>query len=255
MAEDTNLIQAFCQGASEDLRLLADLHASELTPEQMHGLQSLRFPEPLLLDIPDQDFQLAVHVLQTTVQEWPQEPPASMINALATDFASIYLNGSLHAHPSESVWLDDEELTCQQPMFEVREYYQRHGLAAPNWRIMADDHLVNELLFVAHLLEQASDSPAQQPLLQETTRFMDEHLLRWLLPFGRRVAQRCATPFYASLALLTALYAEHIRNLLADILEVPRESHETIEARLKAQRISAATPQPMQYFPGAAPSW
>lgn len=255
MAEDTGLIRSFCQGAGEDLRLLADLHASELTLEQMRELQALQFPALLALDIPEQDFQLAAHVLQTTVQEWPQEPTAQVVDALATDFASIYLNGSLHAFPSESVWLDDEELTCQQPMFEVRECYQRYGLNAPNWRRMADDHLVNELLFVAHLLEQASDSPAQQQPLVEAARFMDEHLLRWLLPFGRRVAQRCSTPFYASLALLTALYAEHIRDLLADILETPRESHAAIEARLKAQRTAAATPQPMQYFPGVAPSW
>ena len=152
------------------------------------------------------------------------------------------------------MWLDDEELVCQQPMFEVREWYARHGLAVPNWRVMADDHLVNQLLFVAFLLEKATTENNQQ-LLEEAARFLDEHLLRWLLPFAQRVAQRCATPFYANLSLETAVYVEQTRDLLAEILGVPRLSHEEIETHLRAQQLAASRPQPMQYYPGVAPSW
>lgn len=213
----------------EDLRLLADLHATELTPERIAGLQG-----------------------------WdgiPAEVSGAVMDELACDFADIYLNGKFHSSPQESVWLDDEELVCQQPMFEVRAWYARHGMAVPNWRKMADDHLVNQLLFVAHLLEQALAQDEPQPLLAETACFMDEHLLRWLLPFAHRVAQRCNTGFYASLALETAEYAEYLRNALAEILQVPRPSFEETEARLKARQVAAAPAQPMQYYPGMAPSW
>lgn len=210
-----------------DLRLLADLHATELTQERVEALGKGLFPK-----ISD-----------------------TLLDDLACDFADIYLNGKFHSSPQESVWLDDDELVCQRPMFEVRAWYARHGLGVPNWRCMADDHLVNQLLFIAHLLDKAAENAEPLTLLAETSRFMDEHLLRWLLPFAQRVSQRCATPFYAGLALETARYCEHLRDLLAEILEIPRVSHEEIEARLNALQVAAARPQTMQYYPGIAPSW
>lgn len=217
-----------------DLRLLADLHATEVTAEKLEELREVAFPG---------------------TEGLPQPLPASLLDDLACDFADIYLNGKFHSSPQESVWIDDEELICQQPMFDVRAWYDRHELAVPDWRKRADDHLVNELLFIAHLLDKAAEQADPQALLEETARFMDEHLLRWLLPFAQRVAQRCHTGFYATLALETAEYAENIRNTLADILDVPRPTHEEIETRMKAQQRSAAQPQTMQYYPGMAPSW
>lgn len=217
---------------ANELRLLADLHATELTGEKLAELRAIAFP-----GVPEEHIS------------------SPLLDELASDFADIYLNGKFHSSPQESVWIDDEELVCQQPMFAVREWYARHGLAAPNWRIMADDHLVNQLLFIAHLLDKAGGQDDPQATLEETARFMDEHLLRWLLPFAQRVAQRCSTQFYATLALETTDYVENIRHSLADILQTPRPTHEEIEIRMKARQVAAATPQPMQYFPGAAPSW
>lgn len=221
------------QEITDYLRLLADLHATELTRERLAELQAINFPATEGLSQPITD---------------------SEMDALATDFADIYLNGSYHTSPNESVWLDDEELVCQQPMFDVREWYARHGLEAPNWRKMADDHLVNQLLFIAFLFDKAAvdNNPL---LLEEIATFMDEHLLRWLLPFTTRVAEHCETAFYAYLGLLTSTYADKLRNMLAEILGSPRPSHEEIETRMKTRQRAAIQPQPMQYYPGAAPSW
>lgn len=218
---------------ANDLRMLADLHATEVTVEKLEELRAMAF--------------LGTETL-------PQPLPATLLDELACDFADIYLHGKFHSSPQESVWLDDEELVCQQPMFEVREWYARHGLAVSNWRVVADDHLVNELLFVAFLLDKAMAENNLQ-LLEEAARFLDEHLLRWLLPFAQRVAQRCATVFYAELAQETAVYVEHIRDVLAEILGVPRPTHEEIETCMKAQQRAAVQPQTMQYYPGVAPSW
>ena len=217
---------------ANDLRLLADLHATELTRERIQELQAIDFP---------------------LAQDFPQEIPDSLLDEFATDFADIYLNGRFHASPQESVWIDDEELICQQPMFQVREWYAKHGLAVPNWRKMADDNLVNQLLFIAHLLDKAEDDP--QAILQEVALFMDEHLLRWLQPFAIRVVDRCDTVFYAYLALLTYNHIDKLRMTLVEILGVPRPTHEEIETRMKVRQRVAAQPQTMQYYPGVAPSW
>lgn len=254
MAEDNSFITHFCRLTASDLRLLADLHATELTRARIQELKELDFPSLLALQPQDSAFQLTLQQLDTCIKEWPAAIPAKTLDDLASDFADIYLNGSFRGSPQESVWIDEEELTCQQPMFEVREWYAKHDLAVPDWRKMADDHLVNQLLFVAHLLDKAA--PEQDAaLLTETARFLDDHLLRWLLPFGQRVVARCSTLFYAALALTTALYAEQLRDLLADILNTPRPSREEIENRMKANRTAHVKPEPVRFYPGAAPSW
>ncbi|HPQ94744.1 MAG TPA: molecular chaperone TorD family protein, partial [Thiolinea sp.] len=209
-------------------------------------------PEVLVLQPAGFNAELARGLLRDSLQ---QEPTPAFMDQLATDFAAIYLNGSLHAHPSESVWLDDEELTCQQPMFEVRACYARHQLATPDWRRLPDDHLVNELLFVAHLLAEAAQQAEPQALLEEAARFLDEHLLRWLTPFTERVSQRCQTRFYAALAMLSGLCVEQLRDLLAGMLDVSRPTAEALEARFKAQALKAAEPQALRYFPGTAAGW
>ncbi|MEZ5538319.1 MAG: molecular chaperone TorD family protein [Thiolinea sp.] len=248
------LNQQLCLQIANDLRLLADLHATELTQAYYAKLRDIRFPDVLLLQSTDEVYQLALQQLKDLMDSWPEQLPAELLDELATDYAGIYLNGHLRTYPSESAWLDDENLVCQQPMFQVRQWYQRHGMTVPNWRLMADDHLVNELLFSAWLMEQAATG--QQEEMREAAQFMDEHLLRWLLPFGRRVSQRCNTPFYASLGLLTGLYIEQLRDLIARTMDEPRPTAEEIEQRMQPQRPQqAATAQPVQYYPGAAASW
>lgn len=252
--DDSLLLTQFCRLLATDLRLLADLHATELTKERLQALREMGFPELLALNANTEVLQLASQELMTCLQSFPAELPASLLDELACDFADIYLNGKFHGSPNESVWIDDEELTCQQPMFQVREWYAKHELVVPNWRKLMDDHLVNELLFVAYLLEKTANE--QNSLqLTEAARFMDEHLLRWLLPFAQRVSARCTTEFYGALALLTALYVDELRDLLASITGELRPSQEEIEARMKAKTLAAVQPQTMRYFPGSSPSW
>ena len=74
------------------------------------------------------------------------------LDILAAEYADIYLNNSLQAFPCESVWLDQEGLTMQEPMFQVREWYGRFGLQVEDWRKRTDDHLVNQLRFAAHMI-------------------------------------------------------------------------------------------------------
>jgi len=68
---------------------------------------------------------------------------------------------------------------------------------------------VLQLQFLAHLFSLDD----QQETLREAARFLDEHPLRWVEQFARRVAARCQTPFYAGLSLfispppIRAMYA------------------------------------------------
>lgn len=230
---------------AEDAEMLAALHDRELTAEMLAALREVRFPDNLGLLPGDAPMREAWRLMAQAVEE----AAAASLDDLAADYASIYLTGAYGASPSESVWTDDDHLACQDAMFALRRIYAEAGLAAADWRRRPDDHLVLQLLYLAHVLRQA-DSP---DALRRLAMAMDEHLLRWLPDFAERVAARCATPFFAVLQRLTFLWCDRMRGLLAESLDEARPSRDEVEARLAPARRDDAVP--LTYLPGAAPSW
>lgn len=246
---DISLIEPFCQAISDDLKLLAILNGSELTASRISQLKSIDFPLHLGLILTGTKIKPALATLNRTVRNWPESLAAEKKDILDMDFAGIYLNHAYRASPEESVWIDEENLAMQQPMFQVRKFYQRYGLEVENWRIRPDDHLVTQIQFIAYVLscDTSLDS------LRDIARFLDEHLLRWVVTFAERAAMHCETPFYASLVIVTAFYLEELRDLLAEILDQPRPSTEEIEQRMKPA--SEAVIEQIKYVPGTAESW
>jgi TorA maturation chaperone TorD len=246
-----SLLGDFCEAVAQDLAQLAVLHDAEADDTLIQSLKQSGFPLSLGMKLESEAGREALVMVQTALAGLPDRLDARQIDELAVDYAGIYLTHAYRASPNESVWVDEEQLERQQSMFEVRAYYARYGLGAPNWRKRADDHLVLQLQFLAHLFSQEHPDEA----LCTAIRFMDEHLLRWLLPFARRVAGRCATPFYAGINLLTGVYCEELRDVLAEALDTPRPTPEDIEA--SRQRARTDTPAiPVAFIPGAGgPSW
>lgn len=246
---ENNTVRSFLDAVSNDLTLLAVLNGNELTSEIMTQLKSVDFPLQLGLLLTGTKIKPALMTLSRAVRNWPEVIPPEKKDMLDMDFAGIYLNHAYRASPLESVWIDEENLAMQEPMFQVRDFYKHYGLEVENWRIRPDDHLVTQLQFIAYVFSCGSDSDT----LRHIARFLDEHLLRWIVSFAERAAMHCETPFYASLVLVTAFYLEELRDLLAKILHEPRPSQEEIDKRMKLG--SEAVILPMQYVPGAAESW
>lgn len=228
-ADESALLAHFRQGVAEDLQELAWLQDRELSYALVEELKQVNFPDNLGLSLQSSPSQEALDFMRKAVADLPVPIEKKGLDELAVDFASIYLNNNLHASPYESVWLTDEGLTRQEPMFQVRRWYEKYNLVAQNWRARPDDHLVLQLQFISHLisLDERLDS------LKEASCFLDEHLLRWIKLFASRVASRCETPFYAGLVLLMAQYLDELRDLLAKIVNEPRPSAEEIEQRMK----------------------
>ena len=237
---------------AEDLQLLARLHDREMDDDALGALRSVGFPACLALDLEDARGQDARTLLDQSLNRLRDAGEAEL-DELAADFADIYLNHSIQASPFESVWLDEDGLAMQQPMFQIREWYARTGLAAENWRTRSDDHLALQLQFLAHLISAAGKSGQPHETLQDLARFLDEHPLRWVDEFSHRVVQRCGTDFYAGCAMLTASYLEALRSLLELLLDQPRPSAEEIEQRMhpKAEPMEV----PLTYMPGTSASW
>lgn len=248
--EETELSAVWRNAVAEDLRLLAVLHGREATQDILEELRELAFPAALGLKLQGQAGTGVLDFMRTALEGLPAPLEQHNLDDLAADYASIYLNHSLRASPCESVWRDEENLLCQGPMFEVREWYQRYGLKAADWRTFPDDHLMLQLQFVAHLLSLDN----QQDTLRETARFLDEHLLRWVSDFAARVAARCATQFYAGLGMLTAEYLEELRDMLATLADFPRPTPPAASEEAAATEPTVHT-APLTYMPGIAPSW
>jgi TorA maturation chaperone TorD len=246
--EAEGLLRDFRAAVAADLGDLAALHDRELDAAALGALRAAGASGLLRLRLVNAPGRDALLLLDEALAGLPEVADSALTDALAADYADIYLTYGLRAAPNESVWLDEDNLAMQGPMFEVRELYRRHGLQAADWRRRADDHLVHELQFLAHLMDaEAGDT------LDEAAAFLDEHLLLWVPDFAARVAQRCATPLYAGVATVTAAYLDELRELLERILGRPRVPREEVEERRRQAK--EPDPAPAAFVPGTAPTW
>ncbi|WP_353570945.1 molecular chaperone TorD family protein [Candidatus Albibeggiatoa sp. nov. BB20] len=250
MTVEQDVVQTFRQAVSDDLKTFALLLDKELDAKTLGDLQTFGFPGNLGLKLQAEKSGYACELMQKAITTFPEKLDEEFLNGLAADFAAIFLNSSVGVSPYESVWISEESITHQESMFEMRDWYQKYELAAENWRVRADDHLVLQLEFIAHLT-QLTDDPQSLP---NAALFMDEHILRWISDFSAVVVERCGTPFYAGLVMLTTQYLDELRDVIASILEQPRPTLDEIEERLKPKK---APPQeiPLKFMPGVEPSW
>ena len=173
------------------------------------------------------------------------------LDELAADYAAIYLNNSFGASPYESVWLSDEHLACDRPMFELREIYAASGWRAPDWRRRFDDHLVLQLQYLRQVLGNAVVD------LEKLANFIDQHIGYWLPDWAQRVSAHCDTRFYAALAELSYVWLRHFRELLADIHDLPLPSREQMAALISRKlALDKADVAPIRFMPGGqGASW
>lgn len=240
---------SFAAALADDAESLAALHDRELDAATIAALKAVDFPANLGL-LPDGEAARdAWRLTAAAVACLPAAPDAAALDELAADYAAIYLTGAHGASPCESVWLDDDRLVCQAPMFALREIYAQAGLATANWRRRPDDHLVLQLLYVAHALRRAAGNGDWQAL----AAMLDEHLLRWLPQFATRITACAAQPLYAGLAALTAAWCDGLREVVAERLGTPRPTAEELEAHLRKPQ--PAAPALLQYMPGGGPGW
>ncbi len=247
---ESSTLDRFRAEVAEDLSILAMLQERELNREQILSLWENGYSDFLGLRLSKPAGQDALGLFFHGLTDIPASLDQSALDLLAAEYADIYLNHGLGASPCESPWVDEENLAMQESMFQVRAAYQRHGLAVPDWRIRADDHLVYQLQFLSSLIGGDGGEEA----LKEAAYFMDEHCLRWIDQFAERVATRCGSRFYAGLARVTAAYLDEVRDLLERILELPRLTAEEIAARQPKAVTSQVLPMP-SFVPGSAPTW
>lgn len=249
--QNIGLINTLFHAIGEDLGLLSVLHAAELEVKTIAELKALGFPNGLGLHLKSRRSVKTLKQLSKVVQRWPDKVEIDFLHNLDAEFTAIYLSAQIGVSPQESYWLDEEQLVMQKQMFQVRELYQVHGLRVDNWRLRADDHLVNELNFLTKILGEK----IYQNKLEVAARFLDDHLLQWIDQFADIVAERSESAFYRGLALLTASYCNELRDLLELILDQPRPSPDQIKMRLNESIAKAVKVAPPTFGAASGPTW
>lgn len=238
------------EAIAEDLLLLARVHDREPDAAMIAALRATSPDQWLSLQMAGVEYDAAMHLLAEGLAGLRDPVTSAELDALAAEFAALYLTYGYHITPTESPWRDEDGLERQQAMFAVRAWYRHHGLRIDDWRTRSDDHLVYELQFVAHVLRRSADAED----LREMARFLRAHPLAWVPHFAARTLKRCRQPLFAGFALLTSVYLARLADVLGtifglDMTPAPLRP----EAKAGGPAPTCADAPPAIY--GGAPGW
>lgn len=239
--------RAFATAVAGDLTLLADLHDREPTAAVVIAVRACPVADQLGLSLTSEVAHVAFAALAAAAAQLPATIDQRIVDELAAAYADVYLRHTYRAAPSESVWLTEDGLERQAPMFRVRDFYRRHGLKVTDSANRPDDHLVLQLRFLAHVFAQAAAPRDVAPAAE----FLDAHLLRWIDRFADRLIKAEAPDWFAAVALLTAAYVRELRDHLTLLTGIARPRPDAKKQIAEPSEDMA----PAAYVPGVAPSW
>lgn len=230
---------------TDGLEILLRFHDREVDGAFMGELHAHAVPAQLADLFVSRQAREAAAALRDALDEIGPDPAPERLSALAAEYADIYLTHGYRAAPTGSVWLTDDHIERQLPMFEVREWYAHYDISVPDWRKRSDDHVVHELQFVIFLLRAATAST-----LLDAGRFLDRHVLPWLPAFAVKAAGFTSEPAYGAMLALTAAGLEELRDLLEETTGEARKER-VLQAPDSERRLEEDQP----YMPGLAESW
>jgi putative dimethyl sulfoxide reductase chaperone len=161
-----------------------------------------------------------------------QDLNETALNDLAADYARIFLGAGPRqaggAFPYESVYTSPQGLLMQEARDQVVEFYRQEGVQCSTDFHDPEDHIAQELEFVAYLCEKTGqaleeqDDDAARHYLHKQRGFIDSHLSAWAPRLCTDVARIAATDFYKAIALITSGYLVIDQSLIADLLETQK---------------------------------
>jgi TorA maturation chaperone TorD len=134
-------------------------------------------------------------VMQDEVTWFYETPLEELLEALNTDFTSLFL---MHSMPIETSILDDKEEVLVGLQNPVMQFYFEKGyeLNLSSSKQHAPDHLSLECGFMQHAILK-HDTSAQKA-------FLERHLLQWAPAYLLGIASMAQTPFYKGLCEMGA---------------------------------------------------
>lgn len=194
--------------------LLSRIWGAEIDATLWQALSQAQFPH--LEQLPELD--AAYRRLEAACRD----PRPELLTQLRVDYARLCLGSDPRqgADPYESVHRNKEGLMMQDEWEAVLDLYRQLGLERSRAAHESEDHLALELECMAQLCErQASaleklDLPEAAWWVDRQAVMLDDHLLRWVPSFNRRVQELGWTEFYKAAGDLTEAYLKVDRQML-----------------------------------------
>jgi TorA maturation chaperone TorD len=127
---------------------------------------------------------------ESTTKYFDENSDESLLDALNEDFSSMFV---INTQAVESFVLDAKNETLVGLQNPVMNFYYSHGfeLNMEQTELMAPDHLSIELAFMQTLIFRDEKKPQLE--------FLQEHLMRWVVPYMIGMKSMVITPFYRDL--------------------------------------------------------
>jgi TorA maturation chaperone TorD len=147
-----------------------------------------------------------------------KKPDKELLDALAVEYARLFLGPGKHISPHESVHHKKENTQSGQlwgeSTAEVKKIIESSGLEYKTEYTGLPDHISVELEFMQQVIlreEKAwQDNDKETALLcqENEKKFVDEHLFRWIPEFCEKVITDADLPFYREIARFTRAFIE-----------------------------------------------
>lgn len=194
--------------------LLSRIWGAEVDEGLWTQLLAMHFPSTPQLPALD----AAYRSLQRTIQS---PTPPTLVD-LRVDYARLCLGSDPRqgADPYESVHRNKEGLMMQDEWEAVLQLYSELGLKRSTATVESEDHLALELECLAQLCDRQETALRQRQFpeaswwVEQQVRMLDEHLLKWVPSFVRRVHKLGQTEFYKSFGDLTEAFLKADRDML-----------------------------------------
>jgi putative dimethyl sulfoxide reductase chaperone len=130
---------------------------------------------------------------------------------LELEYTRLFAGPGKHISPHESVHRQDEESRLYgRATIAVKQYFDSVGFKLNDDYNGLPDHIVVELEFMQTLTGweteawETGDTELAMKCLELETRFIQEHLVRWVPAFCAKVTEEAELPFYRETAKLTS---------------------------------------------------
>ena len=186
--------------------ILATVYRQEATSELLKRIKDSQFSQVLS----DLGIDLFGDLSEMSEKE--------MLEALAMEYARLFLGPGKHVSPHESVHHKREDGQWGQlwgaSTVEVKRFIEATGLNYDGAYKGMPDHISVELEFMELLTknqaqaESEDDENGAQRYLEVEKRFLEEHLIRWVPKFCEEIRESADLSFYRQLAGLTKRFIE-----------------------------------------------
>ena len=196
--------------------LLSLVYRREITADVLHELRQTEFVQGLS--------ELGISISE----EWFSGEEREVLEALAVEYAQLFLGPGPHISPHESVHRRDDERSGApwgRSTVEVKQFVEWLGLTYREDYHDLPDHIGVELECMQKLAEReagawstGNEEEAYRCLRLER-QFTEEHLARWVPTFCDRVVQETGPSFYQEMARLTKVWISEDQGQVGALLE------------------------------------